>query len=173
LGADTSGPPAAVTTRDLNTNQKRAAMMEASGQFKRKEIAQLLGVNESTVAMWRRLPSYRAQIDHYIDRDAHDVSLFVKQLRSEIVEGALLAIDRLREALTATTEKGTPNWNVQLRAAELLLSRAVSEVPHVGGEGIPGGGQATIKLVVEEGKHVSVKPPDEVIALPPGAVKEH
>lgn len=160
-------------SQSLEGRQRQGALLDATGHSL-TQISALVGVHESTVSRWRRLPAYRDEIERLEKLHVEAVAPLLEQIKSSVAEGASKAVRTFEKALEAVDEDGNPLWRTRLEAAENLKAWKEKEYssPATGGNGSP---QQTMNIILNaadvDGK-IAVRPPQQIEqpapALEPG-----
>lgn len=127
---------------DLTPQQMEAVMYDAMGRT-RTEIAEAVGVSQSTIKEWRKLEAYQAEKTRILQQEGDKLAEPIKKLRADIVDGANEAVATLRDALGAEDSRGRPAWAIRVQAANELLKRGYelsNEERELLGGRVPGGG---------------------------------
>jgi hypothetical protein len=97
----------------LTPNQHRAADL-LGRNWSAKDVAFEVGVSEKTIQRWK-------------ERD--DFAAIVKERRDALLSRIPNAKATLEAALSATKADGSPDWQVRVKAAQLLMTTADPEGP--------------------------------------------
>jgi transcriptional regulator len=103
--------PTRTETKPLTPAQQRAAQLLGQG-WKQKTVAAELDTTDKSIQRWKKLPGFAA---------------LVKQARDRVLDAAPTAKATLESALSATSPKGEPDWDVRVKAASLLMQSVGDE----------------------------------------------
>lgn len=107
----------------LSDAQEKAAALDAQGES-RSVIARACGVSAKTISVWRKSPTYRAEVSRTRQEMTDELDAKTSNVKLKLLEAVDEAIDTLRQALQAEREDGTPEYGTRARAAEALLGKA-------------------------------------------------
>lgn len=119
--AATEGP-----TLDNLTPPMRAAAAADAGGATRRTIAQIAGVSESSIRLWRQMPEYLAEVDRVKGSADNALAPYVADMNRHLIGATREAIDTLRRGLRAVDSHGHASWTTRLRAAEKLLEHGIA-----------------------------------------------
>ena len=109
---------------NLNARQLQAAIGEAAG-MSRRQIAEMVGVTESSIKQWRQKPEYVGEVERV--RATYKTALEepVKKLHEKLINATTDAVAELQHALKAVDKNNRPIWSVRLEAAKLLMQHGI------------------------------------------------
>lgn len=121
------GPTTAPTAKagELSPQQLQAAVIDATHDIGRNDLAELVGVSQRSIQKWREKPAYQHEVERLRASNIAAVTEPMKRLRKNMIAGMEDAIQELRDSLQANTKKGDPMYSVRHKAAELLLQYGV------------------------------------------------
>ncbi len=128
--------PANSASRRLTSAQLQGAVIDAAGQ-ERQEIARLVGVSESAVKQWRKMPEYKDEVDRLKAANAAAISEPMRKFQEEIIEGGRDAITALKELCYAEDKHGDPLHVTRQTAAQTLLKHGIDMAKDGGSRGGP------------------------------------
>lgn len=126
--------------QSLSPKQIQAAFVDASGASQ-KQIADIVGVSQSSVKQWRAMPDYKAEVERLTKNAITELEPAMQKMHKELIDATTAAIATLRDGLDATDDRGQPHWATRLRAAEKLVEHGVDFSKNGTATGrTPGGG---------------------------------
>lgn len=155
-------------TTDLTIAQRHAAMLEGLGRHQRGEVAELVGVNNSTITRWRALERYQTEVEVWRQRFTGTLEQQIRRVIDEVVDASVVASRSLKEiAEHATTADGQPAVGARVKAAEVLLEhlaqlaqilqpRTVDSTTNV---------SSTVEIVFKREGEIVEYGPDEVVEV--------
>lgn len=156
-----------ITRKDgdpLTPLQMQAAVLEGCG-YSKKQIAATLGCSPTSVARWRRDPTYNDEVALFREREVKALESLIHQVKKELADTTLLALQELREMLKAETMEGNPRYSTRLAAIDQIMKNTklitgsevkVDQTSSDGSQGPPQAAQIVVAIT-----------PDGAITTPP------
>lgn len=160
------------TVKKLSAKAIQAAMLEGTGHSL-SEICRTLDTTSSSVSRWRRNDLYKEEVEKFQKGHLDAIEPVIRQVKEHLADGAVEAVDALREQLKATvlvvdSDGGTayatetPDWETRHQAAATLLAHfkvaaGLGQEKKAEGQAAPGAG-VTIVVGDIKGVDEAVRP---------------
>lgn len=124
---------------ELSTIEAVCAALDGAG-YSARDVAQVTGAGQSTIAKWRRKPDYKAEVAKYREGHVDVADALINLARTKLLDAGLQARETLLEMLGATNSDGDPLWSFRLEAARVLANLAFGKLVLQPGADEEGGG---------------------------------
>lgn len=111
-------PPALKDSKGLNPQQRAAARHEAAGNMKLSEIAEAVGVDNTSISAWRRMPEYIEYREHLAAQMDADAIADAAEVRRSSLEVVRTAVAMVQQRLDAVEDPADEDLDTLVRAAK-------------------------------------------------------
>lgn len=123
---------------ELTPLQMQGAALLATGA-RAEKVAEVLDVHTNTVYNWRKIEAFNKEVSFRAKEAADRLGALAVDARTGVIELNHEILDVMKEAITATTNSGKPDWDTRIKVIEIAHKYGIG-LPSSNGKGSGGGG---------------------------------